>query len=88
MIKAVLRDGLIHPTESLPPGWKDGKELLVQEAEIAPPQTSAEITRWREEIDAAAAELDDAAEWEALEATLAEADRQAKDFVRRQMGLP
>jgi hypothetical protein len=54
----------------------------------SPPQTSAEIAKWREEIDAAAAQLDDMAEWEALEATLAEADRQAKDFVRREMGLP
>jgi len=86
MIKAVLRNGLIHPTESLPPTWSDGKELLVEEA-TPPPKTSEEITKWRQELDEAAAELNDPSEWETLEATLAEADRQAKELVRREMGL-
>jgi hypothetical protein len=34
------------------------------------------------------AELNDSREWEQIEATLADADRQAKDSVRREMGLP
>ncbi len=86
MIKAVLRDGLIHPTESLPPRWSDGKELLVEEA-TSSPKTSEEITKWRQELDEAAAQLNDPSEWDALETALVEADRQAKELVRREMGL-
>ena len=34
------------------------------------------------------AELNDSREWDQIEATLAEADRQAKESVRREMGIP
>jgi hypothetical protein len=43
---------------------------------------------WRREMDALTAELDDTQEWEQIKAALAEADRQAKALVRREMGLP
>jgi hypothetical protein len=88
MIKAVLRGGLVYPLESLPLDWVEGKELLVEEADVPPPQTTEEITKWRRELDAAAAQLNDPSEWEAIEATMAEADRQGKALVRREMGLP
>ena len=86
MIKAVLRGGVIYPIESIPPEWVDGKELFVDEGEPPAPRTSEEITQWRKELDATAAQLDDPREWDVMEATLAEADKQAKAFVRRQMG--
>jgi len=32
MIRGVFRDGVIHPTEPVPPEWADGHEVRMQEA--------------------------------------------------------
>jgi hypothetical protein len=43
---------------------------------------------WAQEMDNLTASLNDPQEWADLDAVLAEADRQSKTAVRREMGLP
>lgn len=85
MIKAVLNGGAIQPLEPIPPEWRDGQELRVDDAQ--PPDDPDSIRRWFEEGERLAADIDPE-DFVRLEAALAEADREAKDIVRRQMGLP
>ena len=85
MVKGVLRCGEIIPIEPLPMEWNDGQPLQIENAE--------EVADSVERIDRDFAELNslfatnDPADEEIVERALEEADRRAKEFVRRQMGL-
>ena len=83
-IKAVLRNGVIQPLEPLPSEWNDGQELVVEEP-IA--EGAAEIDNWFGELDAATAELP-AEEHDRFRQALTELERESKDAVRREWGLP
>lgn len=85
MIRATFRDGQIHPLDPLPDGWSDGRVLRIEEAE--PTDDPEELDRWYRELSASAASRDDLGDWEAFEAALQEADREAKGRTRREMGL-
>jgi hypothetical protein len=86
VIRAIVEQGQIRALEPLPSEWVDGRELRVLDAGshagLEEPDT------WRAEMDILAAELDDPEDWARIEAALAEADLQAKSYVRREMGLP
>ena len=84
MPRAVLKNGVIYPTEPLPPDWEDGQELWVEEADG---NGSAEDERWLGRMDALVAG-NDPEDLARLEAALKEADELAKAQVRREMGLP
>ena len=84
MVRAILEGGVIHPLESLPAHWADGRELVVQEAVDTPSAKDREA--WSREVDALAAQIPPE-DFERLEEALADADREAKAHVRRQMGL-
>ncbi len=86
MIRAVLRDGLIHPLEPLPAEWSDGRELRVDEAE--PSDHLDDLDQWYQELEALGAALYEPGEREQIQAIMEEADEQAKAIVRREMGLP
>jgi hypothetical protein len=85
MPKAVLHNGVIQPVEPLPADWKEGQELRVDKVEEA--DLSAD------EIDRDFAELErlcsrgDAADDDKVARILHEAHEQAKEQVRRSMGL-
>jgi hypothetical protein len=49
---------------------------------------SDEFDKWSEDMKALTAELNNAQEWQEIETALAEADRQSKTLVRRDMNLP
>lgn len=84
MVRAILEQGLIQPLEALPPHWADGPQLVIDEAvEIPSPQ---DLDAWSQEMDALAAAIPPE-DFKRVEAALAEADREAKAHVRRQMGL-
>ncbi|HYU33627.1 MAG TPA: hypothetical protein VEW48_15860 [Thermoanaerobaculia bacterium] len=83
MVKAVLHDGVIQPLSPLPDTWSEGQELLVQEAG---PVGLEDWDAWEQEIENLAANISPEDHLR-VEAALAEADREAKEFVRRQMGL-
>jgi hypothetical protein len=86
VIRAIIDHGQIRPLEPLPSDWVDGRELQVLEAESR--NALEEPDMWSAEMDRLAAELDDPEDWARIDAALAEADMQAKSYVRREMGLP
>jgi hypothetical protein len=83
MVKAVLHSGIIQPLSPLPEEWHEGQELLIQEAAPAGPEN---WDAWEQEMEALALDIPPEDHLR-VEAALAEADREAKEFVRRQMGL-
>ncbi len=85
MIRAIFRDGLIQPLDPLPTEWEEGRELQITEVE--PSDDPEEIERWWNELTDLMNQPHDPADMERLESALAEADRVAKDQVRKEMGL-
>ena len=85
MLKAVVSRGEIRPLEPLPADWQEGQLLRIEKADDGEMPV--------EEIDrdfaslTALCEASDPAEEEQLERALQEARRQAKEQVRRHMGL-
>jgi hypothetical protein len=84
MPRAVLKNGVVVPTEPLPSEWKDGKELVVEE--VARQDNSEDVDRWIQEMEASTGQID-LQEWQELQATLDQMHDEAKAMVRRQMGL-
>lgn len=84
MVRAILENGSIRLLSQVPRGWSDGQELVVVEAPC--PDENRALEEWSREIDELAAALPPE-EFDRIDAALAEADREAKDLVRRQMGL-
>lgn len=87
MIRAVYRDGLIHPTDPVPSDWTDGQPLEVEPAAASrePSDDPADIDAWYKECKRLGPMRFEPGEWERVQAALEEADRLAKDFVRRRM---
>jgi hypothetical protein len=84
MLKAVVKNGAIHPVEPLPPDWTEGVELEVQKT------SDALQAKWRDnwltEMNALCA--DSTPEQEAgLDDALNELKRASKELARRRMGL-
>jgi hypothetical protein len=85
MLKAVVSRGEIRPLEPLPVDWQEGQRLRVEKADDGEPAL--------EEIDRDFAvlgtmcEASTPADEELLERALQEARREAKEQVRRRMGL-
>jgi hypothetical protein len=85
MVKAVINAGEIRPLEPLPADWHEGQALRVEKADDGEPSLE-EINRdfaiW-ESLCAASESADE----EQLDRALQEARRQAKEQVRRHLGL-
>ena len=85
MVKAVVSQGEIRPLEPLPADWQEGQPLRVEKADHGDMPV--------EEIDrdfsvlASLCEASEPADEEQLERALQDLRRQAKEQVRRQMGL-
>ena len=88
MIRAVVQNGVIQSLDPLPPAWLDGREVVVEEAGAQTDVKSPDHDNWYQDMAELSAELNDSREWDQIEATLAEADRQSKESVRREMGIP
>ncbi|MEM7584355.1 MAG: hypothetical protein AAF560_13280 [Acidobacteriota bacterium] len=84
MVKAVLRHGAIEPLSPLPSDWADGQELVIAEAHAEVEKES--LALWSREIDEMAAQIPED-DFDRVDQALAQADREAKDSVGRQMGL-
>jgi hypothetical protein len=48
---------------------------------------SGVLDQWSRDLEEATAQLNDDQEWARIEQNLAEADKEAKEYVRREMGL-
>ena len=85
MVRAVVSHGEIRPLEPLPADWQEGQPLRVEKADDADVPV--------EQIDrdfavlANLCENSEPADEEQLQRALQEAHRQAKEHVRRHMGL-
>jgi hypothetical protein len=85
MVKAVVNRGEIRPLEPLPVDWHEGQALRVEKADDG--EASAEEIDRDFAVLARLCEASEPAEEEQLERALQEAHRQAKEQVRRHMGL-
>jgi phytoene dehydrogenase-like protein len=83
MIRAVVKNGTIHPLEAIPSEWSEGCEVVV---DVEPRSRPAEIDRWYEELQAAAADIDPDDD-ERLQDAVSEVRKQAKQVARLEMGL-
>jgi hypothetical protein len=84
MIRAILKKGKIEPLDELPGYWHDGQELIVEGC--APSDDPAEIRKWHKKLQALSAQIAPE-DHKRMAAALAEQDRQAKESMRREMGL-
>jgi hypothetical protein len=85
MIRAVVDNGSLRPLDPLPPEWQDGRELTVSESLEREPES---FEQWQRELEALIAEIpDDPEDRQRMQQVLEDADRVAKEFVRREMGL-
>jgi hypothetical protein len=84
MIRAVYRDGKIQPLDEVPKGWREGDRLVVEHEEATP--SAEEIDKWTAEVEAAAAQISEEDHQRAM-AAIAEHRAQAKEWMRREMGL-
>jgi hypothetical protein len=84
MIRAILKRGKIQPLDSLPDDWRDGQELIIEG--LGPSDDPAEIAKWYDELVRLSKDIppDDHAR---MAAAVAEQDREAKQRMRRDMGL-
>ncbi len=82
MIRAVVQNGLIHPLDPMPVDWIEGRVVLVEGTES---DTTDDLATWYEELQLLGPAQYDPGEREQVRARLAEADAQAKEFVRREM---
>jgi len=82
MIRAVVQNGLIRPLDPMPVDWIEGRVVLVEDAESDP---TDDLATWYEELQLLGPAQYDPGEREQIRATLAEADAQAKELVRREM---
>lgn len=82
--RLVLKRGKIQPLEALPKHWRDGQELTVEGGE--PSDAPADIKKWHDQLVGLSAQIP-AEDHARMAAALAEQDHQAKERMRRDMGL-
>ncbi len=88
MVRAKFENGVIVPLDPVPPEWRDGRELQVEETGLGLDESPEVIDRWYQELEAICAQMpDDPEDERRLQEALDEADRIAKEQVRREMGL-
>ncbi len=85
MVKAVVSCGEIRPLEPLPADWREGQPLRIEKADYSEMPVE-EIDRDFAVLASLCAESEPANE-DQLDRALDEARRQAKEQVRRGMGL-
>jgi hypothetical protein len=85
MVKAIVSQGQIHALEPLPADWPEGQPLRVDKVDDGEPATEAIDRDFA--VLARLCETSEPTDEEQLERALHDARRQAKEQVRRQMGL-
>jgi hypothetical protein len=85
MVKAIVSRGEIRPLEPLPVDWQEGQPLRVEKADEG--ETSVEEIDRDFAVLASLCRASEPADEEQLDRSLQEAHRQAKEQVRRHIGL-
>jgi hypothetical protein len=81
MIRAVVKNGVIQPTDPLPQAWSEGHEVLVTDSTVTDPE------QWYREMEDEARGMDPQ-DGERLMAALATARAEAKELARNELRLP
>jgi hypothetical protein len=81
MPRAVLKQGVIHPIEPLPPDWPEGAEVVVERLRSTGNGRQS-TDQWMDEVESLAA-LIPPGEDEKLEEAIKQIRRQAKDLAGR-----
>jgi hypothetical protein len=84
MIRGIIQRGLIRPLDPIPADWVEGHHVIVEEADS---ELEEDLADWYRELQKLGPARYESGEWEQVQATLIEADEQAKALVRREMGL-
>lgn len=84
MIRAIIQNGQIHALDPLPADWVEGRRVVIEDAG---PASSDDLEDWYRELQELGPAEYEPGEWERVQATMDEADEQARAIVRRQMGL-
>lgn len=87
MIRAVYSHGSIVPIDQLPADWEEGQTLRIEPETDWENPSHEDLQKWFDELQAMGVTEYEPGEKELMQAAMAEADRQAKEFVRREMGL-
>lgn len=84
-IKAVLRNGQIHPTQPLPAEWRDGQELLIEEPTTE--TSGTHLAQWVKDLEVASASIS-TEEHDRFRRALNENEQESKKLARREWELP
>jgi hypothetical protein len=86
-IRAKVKKGKLELLRPLPKSWKDGVEVELNGGPVPSARDLAQIDADFAELDRLAKQLDNPEDWKRMEEALAEHDRMAKEWMRREMGL-
>jgi hypothetical protein len=82
MIRGIIQGGEIRPLDPIPSDW-DGCHVVIETEDHASTEERAQIEQWYAELKALGPAQYESGEREMIEHVLAEADREAKEHVRR-----
>jgi hypothetical protein len=82
MIRAIYRDGAIQPLDEVPADWREGDELIVDQADEVP--SAEELDAWVADVEAAVAKIPDS-DHDIMEAVLAQVEAESKELGRREL---
>ena len=83
-MKAVLKNGLIHPQEPVPEDWSEGTEVEVEK--LYSPTKGDALDQWYAELEAGCAQMDPEDD-KVLEQAIADIRQQEKDLARKKAAL-
>jgi hypothetical protein len=87
VIRAVVKNGVLHPLDPLPPEWTEG-ETVELTGDVERPDDPQVIDQWYQELEALIAQTPhDPEDDQRIDEELAEQKRRSKEYMRRQMGL-
>ena len=84
MIRATIQNGEIRPLDPLPADWREGHELIIEDAG---PSSTDDLEEWYRELKLLGPAQYEPGEWDQVQLTLKQANEQAKAIVKREMGL-
>ena len=84
MIRATIQNGEIRPLDPLPADWREGHELIIEDAGSP---SMDELEEWYRELKLLGPAQYEPGEWDQVQLTLKQANEQAKAIVKREMGL-
>jgi hypothetical protein len=83
MIHGIVQAGTILPLEPIPPDWDDGQRVVIELTADVSGDERARIEQWYADLEALGPAQYEPGEREAIEKFMADADREAKEFMRR-----